>query len=263
METVNKIALITGASSGIGYELSKLFAKDGYDLALVARTRVDLEQVASELKNEYGVQRIHILPKDLSLPGAAAELYQETKQLGLTVNILVNDAGIGQRGFFWDIDFSKYQEIINLNIVSLVQLTQLFLQDMRARNEGRILNLASVAAYQPTPMLAVYAASKAFVLSLGDALINELKDTNITLTSLIPGPTETDFFNKADAADTVAAHKTDEAAVVAKAGYEALMKGEHHAVGTNMVGAQVAMSSVMPNELVAKMARKYMEEDEK
>ena len=263
METVNKTALITGASCGIGYELTKLFAKDGYNLILVSRTESDLERVADEITERYGVKNIFILKKDLSVPGAALEVYEETKSLGLEVNVLVNDAGIGQRGFFWDIDFAKYQEIINLNIVSVVQLTQLFLKDMRERNEGRILNLASIAAYQPTPMLAVYAASKAFILSLGDALINELKDTNITLTSLIPGPTETDFFNKADMEDTVAATMADEAAEVARAGYEALMKGEHHAVPNIKIGAQTAMSTVLPNELVTKMARKYMEEDNK
>lgn len=262
MESVNKrTALITGASSGIGYHLTRLFAKDGYNLVLVARTADNLSRLSEELRSEFGTQRITIIPKDLSIPNAAAEVYQETKNQGIFVNILVNDAGIGQRGFFWDIDFSKYQEIINLNILAVVQLTQLYLNDMRKQNEGRILNLASIAAYQPTPMLAVYAASKAFILSLSDALINELKDTNITVTSLIPGPTDTDFFNKADMEHTVAASMADDAEKVAKEGYEALMKGEHHVVGTAKVGAQAAMSTVMPNELVSKMARKYMEED--
>lgn len=262
MESVNKgTALITGASSGIGYHLTRLFAKDGYDLVLVARTAENLSRLSEELASEFGTRRITVVPKDLSIPNAAAEVYQETKKQGIDVNILVNDAGIGQRGFFWDIDFSKYQEIINLNILAVVQLTQLYLNDMRERNEGRILNLASIAAYQPTPMLAVYAASKAFILSLGDALINELKDTNITVTSLIPGPTDTDFFNKADMEHTVAASMADDAEKVAKEGYEALMKGEHHVVATAKVGAQAAISTVMPNELVSKMARKYMEED--
>ncbi|MFD2163223.1 SDR family NAD(P)-dependent oxidoreductase [Paradesertivirga mongoliensis] len=262
MESVNKgTALITGASSGIGYHLTRLFAKDGYDLVLVARTAENLSRLSEELASEFSTRRITVVPKDLSIPNAAAEVYQETKKQGIDVNILVNDAGIGQRGFFWDIDFSKYQEIINLNILAVVQLTQLYLNDMRERNEGRILNLASIAAYQPTPMLAVYAASKAFILSLSDALINELKDTNITVTSLIPGPTDTDFFNKADMEHTVAASMADDAEKVAKEGYEALMKGEHHVVATAKVGAQAAISTVMPNELVSKMARKYMEED--
>jgi uncharacterized protein len=260
MELTNKTALITGASSGIGYELTKLFAKDRCNLVLVARTESDLQRVAEELRHEYGVE-ITVIPKDLSVMGAAKEVYEETRRAGIEINFLVNDAGIGQRGFFWEIDMSRYSEIIHLNVLAVTELTHLYLKDMRERNEGRILNVASIAAYQPTPMLAVYAATKAYVLSLGDALINELKDTNITLTSLIPGPTETDFFNKADMEHTVAASMADDAPKVAKEGYEALMKGEHHAVGTAKVGAQVAMSTVMPNELVTKMARKYMEED--
>lgn len=253
-------ALITGATSGIGYELAKLFAKDGYNLVLVARTEEDLHRVADELNAEFKVNKVTVIAKDLSEPNAAAEVYEQTRNAGIEVNILVNDAGIGQRGFFWDIDFERYAEIINLNVMAVVQLTHLYLKDMLGRNEGRILNLASIAAYQPTPMLAVYAATKAFVLSFGDALINELKDTNITLTSLIPGPTETDFFNKADMENTVAASMADDASKVAKEGYEALLKGDHHAVATAMVGAQAAMSTAMPNELVSKMARKYMEE---
>jgi uncharacterized protein len=263
METTKKTALITGASSGIGYELTKLFAKDGNDLVLVSRNKSSLDQVANELHKMYKNLTIHIIAKDLSVDGAAAEVYQETQSLGIEVNYLVNDAGIGQRGLFWETNFEKDKEIIHLNIISLVHLTKLYLKDMIARNEGKILQLASVAAYQPTPMLAVYAATKAFVLSFGDALINELKDTKITLTSLIPGPTDTDFFNKADAENTVAAHNADEASKVAMEGYEAFLKGEHHVVSTAMVGAQVAMSTVMPNEAVTKMARKYMEEDKK
>lgn len=263
MKNTNKTTLITGASSGIGYELSKLFARDGNNLILVGRDQRKLDEVAEELRRINTAISVHNIVQDLSVDGAAQLVYDEVKRLGLDVNNLVNDAGVGQRGLFWEIDFERDQEIIHLNILSLVHLTKLFLRDMVTRNEGKILQLASIAAYQPTPMLAVYAATKAFVLSFGDALIDELKDTNITLTSLIPGPTDTDFFNKADAENTVAAHKTDEAAKVAKEGYEAFLKGEHHVVPTIAVGAQAAMSTVLPNEAVTKMARKYMEEDKK
>ncbi|WP_207421471.1 SDR family NAD(P)-dependent oxidoreductase [Desertivirga brevis] len=261
MKSTNKTALITGASNGIGYELTKLFAGDGNNLVLVARNEARLNEVAREIQNKYASLKVHVIAKDLSIDGAAEDVYNETRNLGIEVNYLVNDAGIGQRGLFWETDFEKDKEIIHLNIISLVHLTKLYLKDMVARNEGKILQLASIAAYQPTPLLAVYAASKAFVLSFGDALINELKDTNITVTSLIPGPTETDFFNKADAEHTVAAHNADDAAKVAKEGYEGFLKGEHHVAATAMVGVQAAMSTVMPNEAVTKMARKYMEED--
>ena len=262
MKSTLKTALITGASSGIGYELVKLFAHDGNNLVLVARNESQLQKVAREISNQYNHLNIHVIAKNLAVDGAAAEVYEETSRLGIEVNYLVNDAGIGQRGLFWETDFEKDKEVVHLNILSLVHLTKLYLKDMIARNEGKILQLASVAAYQPTPLLAVYAASKAFVLSFGDALINELKDTNITLTSLIPGPTDTDFFNKADAENTVAAHNTQNAAVVAKEGYEAFLKGEHHVASSLMVGAQAAMSTALPNEVVSKMARKYMEEDD-
>lgn len=261
MKSTNKTALITGASSGIGYELVKLFANDGNNLVLVARNEARLNEIANEIRNQNSNLNVHVIAKDLAVDGAAAEVYNETRNLGIEVNYLINDAGIGQRGLFWDTDFEKDKEVIHLNIISLVHLTKLYLKDMQARNEGKILQVASIAAYQPTPLLAVYAATKAFVLSFGDALINELKDTNITLTSLIPGPTDTDFFNKADAENTVAAQKTQDAAEVAKEGYDAFLKGDHHAVSSAMVGAQAAMSTALPNEAVSKMARKYMEED--
>ncbi len=261
MTKAKKTALVTGASSGIGYELARLFAKDSINLVLVARNKLKLDLAAIELYKINPDISITVIPKDLSVVDSAKELYDHTSLLGIEINYLVNDAGIGQRGFFWETSFEKDLEIINLNIISLVHLTKLYLNDMLLRNEGRILQLASIAAYQPTPLLSVYAASKAFVLSFGDALVNELQDTNITLTSLIPGPTNTDFFNKAEASETLAAHKTDEAAKVAKVGYDAMFKGEHHAVATPAVSTQVAMSSILPNDTVAKMARKYMEED--
>jgi short-subunit dehydrogenase len=261
MKNTPKTALITGASSGIGYELAKLFAKDGINLVLVARNKYNLDVVANELRRKYTNIEVTVIPKDLSIIGTAEQLYDHTELLGIEINYLVNDAGIGQRGLFWETSFEKDLEMIHLNIVSVVHLTKLYIKDMIARNEGRILQLASIAAYQPTPLLSVYAATKAFILSFGDALINELQDTNITLTSLIPGPTNTDFFNKAEASETVAAHKTNEAAKVAKVGYEAMLKGEHHAVATTLVSTQVAMSSILPNDTVAKMARKYMEQD--
>jgi len=262
METKNQTALITGASSGIGYELAKLFAKDKFDLVLVARSEQRLNEIAQELSAQYGVQT-YVIAKDLATDTGAQEVYDETRRLGLTINILVNDAGVGERGKFIETDFEKDLEIIHLNIISLVHLTKLYLKEMTARNEGRILQTASIASYQPTPLLSVYAASKAFVLSFTDALIHELKGTNVTMTALIPGPTDTDFFNKANASDTVAAHHTDDPAMVAKEGYEALFKGEHHAVVSAAVQAQVGMSTILPNEAVSSMAAKYMKEENK
>src|SRR5690349_6806160 len=153
MKSTNKTALITGASNGIGYELTKLFAKDGNNLVLVARNEARLNEVARVIQNEYASLQVHVIAKDLSVDGAAEEVYNETQNLGIEINYLVNDAGIGQRGLFWETHFEKDKEIIHLNIISLVHLTKLYLKDMVARNEGKILQLASIAAYQPTPLL--------------------------------------------------------------------------------------------------------------
>jgi short-subunit dehydrogenase len=249
--------LITGASSGIGLELAKLFAQDNYNMVLVARNEARLNQAAAMLKT-MGAGTITIIPKDLSVPGSAAEVYAATKEHNLTIDILVNDAGVGEHGLFSETDITKELNIIQLNIASLVHLTKLYLKDMLAGNGGKILQLASIASYQPTPKLAVYAATKAFVLSFTDSLINELRGTNVSMTALIPGATDTDFFNKAGMLHTRAAQDTEDPKVVAEAGYEALMNGEHHALAPG-VRSQIVMSSVMPNENIASMARKQME----
>lgn len=260
METINQTALITGATSGIGYELAKLFARDNYKLVLVARNEERLNEVANELW-ALGSPRINTIVKDLSVPGSPGAVYEHTKREGIDIDILVNDAGVGEHGLFKDTNLDAELKIIQLNIVSLVHLTKLYLTDMLNRGHGRILQLASVASYQPTPMLSVYSASKAFVLSFTDSLIHELKGTGVTMTALIPGPTDTDFFRKAHAESTRAAQNDpQDPAEVAKAGYEGLLKGEHHAVASASVHAQVAMSNVMPNEAVTSMAAAQMEE---
>lgn len=258
METV-KTALITGASSGIGYELARLFSIDKYNLVIVGRDENILEDIAEEL-TLLGSPSITVIHKDLSITGAAAEVYEETRDKGITVDILVNDAGAGVHGFFAETDIERELGIIQLNISTLVHLTKLYLSDMLAVRRGRILQVASIAAYQPTPLLAVYSASKAFVLSFTDSLINELKDTGVTMTALIPGATDTDFFINADAEHTKAAQNGPaDPADVAKIGYEGLMKGAHHAIAGAAVQAQVLMSNLIPNEAVAAMARKQME----
>src|SRR5688572_26243343 len=190
-------ALITGGSNGIGYELAKCFAEGGCNLVLVARTKQDLEESASTLTSEYGVQ-VSTIVKDLFEPHAPFDLYEEVKGQGIQIDVLVNDAGQGQYGLFVEQDIHRLLEIIQLNVLSLTVLTQLFLKDMVARNEGKILQVASIASELPGPYQAVYHATKAYVLHLTEALISELKDTNITLTSLQPGATDTDFFNKAE-----------------------------------------------------------------
>lgn len=264
-ENTNQYALITGASMGIGYELAKLFAQDGYNLILVARSQQDLDRMAQDFSQQYGVNAIP-MAADLFDPNAAFKLYDDVKAAGLTVNVLVNDAGQGQYGLFIDNDIQRYLDIIQLNISSLTVLTHAFLKDMVARNEGKILQLASIASETPGPYQAVYHATKAYVLSLTEALINEVKDTAVTLTALQPGATDTDFFNKAEMQDSKAVQdksKLADPAKVAKDGYEALMKGDDKIVSGLKNKAQVAMSNIIPDKVVAEQVRKQQEPVEK
>ncbi|HEX2935764.1 MAG TPA: SDR family oxidoreductase, partial [Bacteroidales bacterium] len=247
MENRNQTALITGATSGIGYELANLFARDGYSLVIIARDSVQLDKVANEFL-ALGAGNVTAIPKDLSKPDVPREVYEFTQNRGIIVDYLINDAGVGEVGMFFETDINKEIEIINLNIVALVYLTKLYLREMLKRGSGRIMQLASVASYQPTPRLTVYAATKAFVLSFTDSLIYELKDTGVTMTALIPGPTDTDFFRKAHAEHTkVAQSDPQDADEVAKEGYEGFFRGEHHVVSSAFARTQVAMGAMLPN----------------
>lgn len=260
--TPKRYALITGASSGIGYELAQLFAADGYPLIIIGRDGQTLDEKARELSGAHGVEVVSIV-KDLFNPQAAQEIYDEVQSKGLTVDVLVNDAGQGQYGLFVDSDLQRLLEIIQLNVSSVVALTHLFLKDMVARNEGKILQVASLASETPGPLHAVYHATKAFVLSLSEALVNELKDSAVTITSLQPGVTDTDFFNKADFPEdlkTLEPEKMSDPAKVAKDGYEALMKGDDKVVSGFKNKVMAKMSNVMPDTLVAEQMRKMHEE---
>lgn len=264
MENKNtQYALITGGSSGIGRELAKLFAQDGYNLILVARDEEGLNTVSQEISQRFGVN-ITTISKDLMEANAAEELYDEVQEKGITVNVLVNDAGQGQRGNFVDYEIQRDVDIIQLNIVSLTILTKLYLKDMLARNEGKILQLSSLASKTPGPLLAVYSATKAYVQSFTQAVISEIKDTNVTMTALLPGATDTDFFNKADAENTkqVQDMKLDDPADVAKDGYEALMAGKDQVISGFKNKVQSAMSSILPEQAGAGNFKKTMEESD-
>jgi hypothetical protein len=257
----NKYALITGASMGIGYELAKLFAQDGYNIIAVSRTEEDLNRVAEEIKEQYGVQ-VEVIVKDLFGEKAATELYEEVKSRGLQVEVLVNDAGQGVYGLFDETDIEEQMKIIHLNIVSLTRLTYHFVKEMKARNSGKILQLGSVVSEMPAPYQAVYGGTKAYVLNFTEALINEVKDFNITITTLQPGATDTDFFNKAGAQESkIVQDKSSLAdpAKVAKDGYEALMKGDDEVVSGFKNKASVAMGNVIPDTMLAKQMEKQSE----
>lgn len=257
-------ALITGATSGIGYELAKLFAKDGYNLIIVARNLQELENKASEFSSAYNVQVITIA-KDLSTNNGSFEVYDEVKAKGIQVNVLVNDAGQGQYGKFVETDIQRELEIVRLNIIGYLVLTKMFLKEMVSRNEGKILQVASIGAKMPGPLQSVYHATKAFIHSHTEALIEELKDTNITVTSLMPGPTATDFFNKADMEHTVMVQEMPlgNPAKVAKDGYDALMNGDAKAIPGLKNKMHVGMANALPDETVAGYINKQMQPSDK
>ncbi|MEJ7736466.1 MAG: SDR family oxidoreductase [Chitinophagaceae bacterium] len=263
--TENQFALVTGATSGIGYELAKLLARDGYNLILVSRSGEDLERVTQEFSSRYGTT-VMPMAKDLFEPEAPFELYNEVKEKGITINVLVNDAGQGVYGLFVETDIRRQLQIIQLNISALTSLTYLFLKDMVARNEGKILQVASIVSEVPSPLQSVYGGTKAFVLSFTQALINELKDTDVTLTALQPGATDTDFFAKAGAQNSKIVEdksKMSDPADVAKDGYEALMKGDDKVVSGMKNKLQSVMSNVMPDSMLADQIRKQSEEVDK
>lgn len=252
MEPTNRYALVTGGTSGIGYELAKLLAKDGYNLILVARQQEGLDKVSQELSLMYKV-KVETMSKDLFYPGNAFELVDDIRAKGIQVDVLVNDAGQGQYGEFVDTDIQRELDIIHLNISSLVVLTKSFLKDMVARGEGKILNLSSIAGKMPGPLQAVYHGTKAFVHSFTEAIREEVKDTGVTITSLLPGATNTDFFRKAQMEESKLVqegHLADPIKVAAD-GYKALMEGDDMVISGMKNKFQVGMSDVMPDSTVA------------
>jgi len=262
MESKNeKHALITGASSGIGYELAKLFAKDNYNLVLVGRNHDTLNQVAGEMSELYGSIHTHIIVADLFEPESAQKIYDRTQELGITVNVLVNDAGQGEWGRFAKTDLEREISLVQLNIVSLMSLTKFYLKDMVERREGKILQLASSVSKAPSPYLAVYAATKAFVLSFTEALAEELKETGVSITALQPDATDTDFFHKAKAENTVTYKERDlySPEEVALAGYEGLMNGDTTVLPGFMNKTQAVMNTIMPDSAIAANMSKQME----
>ena len=218
-------ALVTGASTGIGRELSRVLAREGHDLVITARSHETLEQLAHDLTREHGAA-VHPIAANLAAPGMAETLVAEIAAAGLRVDVLVNNAGVGLYGLFADTPLDDEQRMIQLNVVSLVTLTKLCLPGMLQRGSGRILNVASTAAFLPGPRMAVYYATKAFVLSFSEALADELRDTGITVTALCPGPTQSQFQETARMQRSRLTRGTImDADTVAEAGYRGMMQG--------------------------------------
>ena len=248
---------------GIGFELAKLFAADGHNLIIVARNESDLEAAKSQLEGS-GVDVITI-SKDLFVPEASFELYEAIEKQNLSVDILVNNAGQGQYGLFKDTDIRRELAIIQLNISTVITLTKLFLKDMLARGSGKILNLSSIASKTPGPWQSVYHGTKAFVQSFTEAIRSEVKDSGVTVTALLPGATDTDFFNKADMEESkiVQEGKLGDAAKVAQDGYDALMKGDDMIVSGFKNKINVGMSNMTPDHMIADKMKKQQAPSEK
>ena len=227
---MNKTALITGASSGIGLELAKIHASKGDNLVLVARSIDKLNQLKTEIESQYKVN-VYNIEKDLSVINSPMEVYEEIKQNNIQIDYLINNAGFGDIGNFSDTRWEKELRMINLNITALTQLTKLFLNDMLARKQGKIMNLASTASFQPGPMMAVYFATKSYVLHLTEAINAEVKGSGVSLTALCPGPTESGFQAAAEIEQNMLFNKKNPTSKeVAEYGYKSMMNGKAVAI---------------------------------
>ncbi len=262
MRSMKKTALITGSSGGIGEEFVKLFAADGYDLILVARNEEKLNQLKDDLNEKYSIE-ITVIAQDLAVSGAASTLYKTVEKLEKKVDVLVNNAGFGDYGFFWETSFEKEESMMQLNMLTLTQLTKLFLPSMIKNKFGRIVNVASTAAFQPGPLMAVYFATKAFVLNLGEALSNELKGTGVKLTTLCPGATKTSFAENASVNDSnlFKKQKVDTPEEVAAFGYKAMNKGKRLAIYGRKNRFLVFSTRLIPRSTVIKVTRKMTEKN--
>ena len=253
------LAVVTGASNGIGYELAKQFAQNGFDL-LVTATGSSINEAAQAFL-ELGA-KVETVQADLATYDGVETLYNKIKVINRPVEAIAINAGVGVGGeFARETDLTDELNLINLNVVSSVHLAKRVVKDMVNRGKGRILFTSSIAALMPGSFEAVYAASKAFIHSFSEGLRNELKDTGVTVTALMPGPTDTNFFHSAGMDDTkVGASEKDDPAVVAKQGFEALMKGKDHIIaGSLKTKIQGAVSKVLPDTVNAEQHRKLTE----
>lgn len=258
MSDLRPLALVTGASSGIGFELASLFAGQGFDL-VVNSEDAGLEGAAEQLR--VAGTEVKAVRVDLATYAGVEELYAAVQAVGRPVDAAALNAGVGQGGAFVDVDLSDELEIIDVNIIATVHLSKLLLRDMVARDQGRVLVTSSIASTMPGSFQAVYNASKSFLQSFTEALQNELKDTGVTLTALMPGPTDTNFFHRAEMDDTaIGAGPKDHPAQVAQQGFDALMAGRDKVVaGSLKTKVQGAASAVIPDRLKAELHRTMAE----
>jgi len=252
-----KTALITGATRGIGYELTKLFASDSYNLVLVARDKHKLNEIKESFSKKYNIE-ILIIEKDLSVPNAANEIFNETLEKQIIVDVLVNNAGIGDFGKFHTKNLSKITDILQINIISLTELTRLFIDTMVTKKEGKILNISSMAAFQPGPYMAVYYASKAYVQSFSEAITSELKGTGVIVTTLCPGPTKSGFQHKVGSEGSKLSkyNLLCSSEEVAKSGYKALQSGKEVEIPGFFNYSLIRTAKIIPRKTKAQIISK-------
>lgn len=252
-------ALITGASSGIGYEFAKVFARNGHNLVLVARDRQRLEQLADELRETSGVT-VQVIVKDLSIGTSAQEIFDELQRESVALDILVNNAGLIVYGNVYETEWAKELQMIQVNLVSLTQLTKLFVRDMIKRGYGRILNIGSTGSFVPSPLNGVYSATKAYVLSFSEAIAEELEGTGVTVTALCPGATRTELQKRAHMDDVRLLRRgVMDAETVAQIGYRALMAGRRVAVPGLYNQLRILLTRFLPRTTIVKMAKAMLQ----
>lgn len=256
----DKVALITGTSSGIGAEFARIHTERGGDLIIIARREDKLNALKAELEDKHSV-KVMVIAKDLSQLNAASEIYDTVKQAGMEVNYLINNAGFGGRGKFHERAWEQDLAMINLNVVALTALTRFFLPDFARRNEGRILNVSSTACLMAGPLQAVYFATKAYVTSFSNALAEELHDTNVTVTALLPGATETEFAHTSGMDQTNLFNKTFSARSVAEEGYNAMLAGKLDVISgvTLPQRMMIAAIPITPKKMLLQQIRKAQE----
>lgn len=260
MSSRSRTALVTGASGGIGLELARVLAADGYNLALVARSGEKLRQIAQDLAENYSIQ-VTVIVKDLSSPTAPEEILQSMDQKGLQVDLLVNNAGFGTYGPFYQADLAEELQMIAVNVTALTHLTRLFLPRMVARGSGKILNVASTAAFQPGPLMAVYYATKAYVLSFSEALSNELKGTGVTVTALCPGATASGFQSRARMETSrLFRGRLMDAATVARIGYAGLKRNKTVVIPGLWYQFMALGPRLLPRDVVTALVRRVQEQ---
>lgn len=255
----NKVALVTGASSGIGRAFCIEHAQRGGDLVVVARNVDALKELATSLTDTYEIA-VRVIDKDLSLPGAAKEIYHEVQATGIDIDILINNAGFGGHGFFHERDIESDAAMIQVNLVALTELTHLFIQDMHKRRRGKILNVSSTASFMPGPLQAVYYATKAYVTSFSQAIAKELEGTGISVTALCPGAVDTGFVKAGNLEGVDLFKHAKSPASVAKIGYQGMLDNKLVVINERNLRFLINwIVPLLPRSLVLSMSKRAME----